>query len=142
MKRYLLDTNIITAMVKQSSPVWKKVMAVVMAGDKIFISTISYYESKRGLLATQATTKLQRFDQIRQDYEMVGIDNEPVLDTASEIYATLKNRGQPLPDADILIAAMAKTYGLTLVTDDSHFDRIEGLLVENWMRESANPDKT
>ncbi len=139
MKRYLLDTNIITAMVKQSSPVWKKAMAVVMAGEKIFISTISYYETKRGLLATQATTKLQRFDQIRQDYEMVGIDNEPVLDTASEIYAVLKKRGTLLPDADILIAAMAKTYGLTLVTNDSHFDRIEGLQVENWVRESTSP---
>ncbi len=90
MKRYLLDTNIITAMVKQSPQVWKKVMEVVTARDKIFISYISYYETKRGLLATQATTKMQRFDQIRQDYDMVGIDNEPVLDTASEIYATLK----------------------------------------------------
>jgi tRNA(fMet)-specific endonuclease VapC len=129
-------------MLKPSQPIWKKVQDVIVAGEKIFISTISYYETKRGLLATQATTKLQRFDQIRQDYDMVGIDNEPVLDTASEIYVTLKNRGQPLPDADILIAAMAKTYGLILVTDDNHFDRIEGLLVENWVRESASPDKT
>jgi tRNA(fMet)-specific endonuclease VapC len=136
MKRYLLDTNIITAMVKQSPQVWKKVMEVVTARDKIFISSISYYETKRGLLATHATTKMQRFDQIRQDYDMVGIDNEPVLDTASEIYATLKKRGQPLPDADILIAAIARTYGLTLVTDDNHFDRIEGLQVENWVRMS------
>jgi tRNA(fMet)-specific endonuclease VapC len=135
-KQYLLDTNIISAMLKPSQHIWQKIQNVIVAEEKIFISTISYYETKRGLLATQATTKLQRFDYIRQKYEMVGIDSEVVLDTASEIYATLKKRGQPLPDADILIAAMAKTYGLILVTDDNHFDRMEGLQVENWVRTS------
>ncbi len=132
-KQYLLDTNIISAMLKPSQHIWKKIQDVIVADEKIFISTISYYETKRGLLATQATTKLQRFDYIRQKYEMVGIDNESVLDTASEIYATLKKCGQPLPDADILIAAMAKTYDLILVTDDNHFERMEGVRVENWV---------
>jgi tRNA(fMet)-specific endonuclease VapC len=136
VKNYLLDTNTISAMIRQDQQVWKKVALIEKTEEKIFISSISYYESKRGLLATQATTKMQRFDQICQDYDMVGIDNESVLDTASEIYATLKKRGQPLPDADILIAAMAKTYGLILVTDDNHFDRMEGLQVENWVRTS------
>jgi tRNA(fMet)-specific endonuclease VapC len=44
-------------------------------------------------------------------------------------------KGKLLPDADILIAAIAFTYNLILVTDDSHFDRIDGLKVENWLRE-------
>ena len=139
MKRYLLDTNIISAMLMPSQQLWRKVQDVIVAEEKIFISTISYYETKRGLLASQATTKLRHFEYVRQKTEMVGIDNEPVLDTASEIYAVLKKRGTLLPDADILIAAMAKTYGLTLVTNDSHFDRIEGLQVENWVRESTSP---
>jgi tRNA(fMet)-specific endonuclease VapC len=69
-KQYLLDTNIISAMLKPSQHIWQKIQNVIIAEEKNFISTISYYETKRGLLATQATTKLQRFDQIRQDYDM------------------------------------------------------------------------
>jgi predicted nucleic acid-binding protein len=78
---------------------------------------------------------MEDFDEMRQDYEMLGTDSEAVLDKASEIYANLKRRGRLLPDADILIAAVAMTYNLTLVTADSHFDRIEDLKVENWLTE-------
>jgi tRNA(fMet)-specific endonuclease VapC len=136
-KLYLLDTNIISAMLKPSPPIWKQIQNAIVTEAKIFISTISYYETKRGLLATQATTKLQRFDYIRQKYEMVGVDSEIVLDIASEIYVTLKSQGTLLPDADILIAAIAQGHGLTLVTNDSHFERIKGLAVENWVKMSS-----
>jgi tRNA(fMet)-specific endonuclease VapC len=67
---------------------------------------------------------------------MLGIDSEAVLNQASEIYASLKRQGKLLPDADILITAIALTYNLILVTDDNHFDRIDGLKVENWLRET------
>jgi len=79
---------------------------------------------------------MKDFDKIRQKYEMLGTDSETVLDTASEIYANLKRRGELLPDADILIAAVALNYNLTLVTDDNHFNRIEGLKIENWLRDN------
>ena len=131
---YLMDTNSVSAMLKQNDKIWVKVALVEFAGEKIFFNTISYFESKRGLLASQATRKMQDFDEMRQDYDMLGIDSETVLDKASEIYATLKPQGKLLPDADILIAAIALTYNLILVTDDSHFDRIHGLKVENWLR--------
>ncbi|MEN8216294.1 MAG: PIN domain-containing protein [Pseudomonadota bacterium] len=47
----------------------------------------------------------------------------------------MKLRGELLPDADIFIAAIARAHGLILVTNDSHFDRIEGLRIENWLKE-------
>jgi tRNA(fMet)-specific endonuclease VapC len=86
----------------------KKQKRAKRAGKKMCLSTISYYETKRGLLATQATQKMKQFDLICQKYEMLGIDSEKVLDEASQIYANLKRRGELLPDADILIAAIFK----------------------------------
>jgi len=129
---YLPDTNIITAWLKLNENVMEKVEAVACDGNKIFISSISYYETKRGLLATFATTKMERFERLLQKYDLIGIDN--VLDEASEIYANLKRRGELLPDADIFIAAIAKAYDLILVTNDKHFERIEGLKQENWLK--------
>ena len=81
---------------------------------------------------------MQDFDEIRQRDEMLGTDSEAVLDKASEIY-NLKRRGRLLPDADIIIAAMALTYNLTLVTADNHFNRIKDLKVENWLKKNPVP---
>ncbi|MDM8558077.1 type II toxin-antitoxin system VapC family toxin [Candidatus Parabeggiatoa sp. HSG14] len=130
----LMDTNTVSAMLKQDKQVLKNVMLANTAKRKIFFNTITYYETKRGLLATQATRKMTEFNKIRQRYEMLGTDNEAVLDKASEIYANLKQQGRLLPDADIFIAAVALTYNLTLVTADNHFDRIKDLKVENWLK--------
>jgi len=130
----LLDTNTVSAMLKRNQSVLKKMTLANTAKRKIFFNTITYYETKRGLLASQATRKMEDFEEMRQDYDMLGTDSEAVLDKASEIYANLKRQGRLLPDADILIAAVALTYNLTLVTADSHFDRIEDLKVENWLR--------
>ncbi len=132
---FLMDTNSISAMIRQNKQMLEKVTQANIAKKAIFFSTITYYETKRGLLATQATRKMADFDKIRKKYDMLGTDSEAVLDKASEIYANLKHQGKLLPDADILIAAVALSFNLILVTDDNHFDRIEGLKVENWLRD-------
>jgi tRNA(fMet)-specific endonuclease VapC len=132
---YLLDTNIISATLKQNQTVLEKTRLIRRFGGKTYISTINYYEVKRGLLASQASHKLRLFHQLLQDYEVLGIDEVPVLEKAAAIYVELKQRGELLPDADILIAAVAQVHDLVLVTDDNHFNRISGLRLENWVRD-------
>ena len=45
----------------------------------------------------------------------------------------MKKRGNLVEDADILIASIALVENLVLVTDNiSHFERVEGLQIENW----------
>ncbi|NJO15508.1 MAG: type II toxin-antitoxin system VapC family toxin [Thioploca sp.] len=131
---YLLDTNIISAILKQNHQVLIKVRLAQRLGKKIFLSSMTYYEIKRGLLVSQASQKLNLFNQLLIDCEIIGIDSEKVLDKAATIYAHLKRQGELLPDADILIAATAQSHHLILVTDDSHFNRIDELQLENWVR--------
>lgn len=53
---------------------------------------------------------------------------------AADVYAALKQRGAPIGDADILIAASCLVHGFAVVTNnESHFVRIPGLRVENWL---------
>ena len=40
--------------------------------------------------------------------------------------------GQPIPENDIWIAAIAQQHDLTLVTKDVHFDAIDRLKIEKW----------
>jgi len=49
-----------------------------------------------------------------------------------EIKSSLKEKGQPIPENDIWIAAIAQQYALTLVTKNPHFEAIENLNIENW----------
>jgi len=97
------------------------------------MSGINYYEIKRGLLAVNATRKLRDFEAIRQTIEMLFLDTQEVFDKAVEIHVSLKRKGRPIPDADILIAATAQTQNLILVSADSHFQWVDDLIVENWL---------
>ncbi len=44
----------------------------------------------------------------------------------------LRQKGLPIPENDIWIAATARQYNLTLVSRDAHFGNIENLHVESW----------
>ncbi len=57
------------------------------------------------------------------------------LDVAREyglLKQRLKEKGRPIPENDIWIAATAKRHGMILVTRDRHFQDIEDLETEDW----------
>jgi tRNA(fMet)-specific endonuclease VapC len=135
MRVYLLDTNTISARMRNHEKVVARLNAAANAEEPVFMNGVSHYEIKRGLLATNATRKMQIYESIRKNLQMLFLDSEEVFDKAAGIHADLKRRGEPIPDTDILIAAIALHHDLILVTDDSHFDRIAGLMTENWIRD-------
>ncbi len=57
----------------------------------------------------------------------------PILKRFGDLKARLKKNNRLLPDADIFVAAVALEKADTLVTGNvKHFERIEGLKIENW----------
>jgi tRNA(fMet)-specific endonuclease VapC len=65
----------------------------------------------------------------------VSIRKETVV-KAAEIYAYLKKQGNLIEDADILMASIAIVEDLVLITNNiKHFERIEGLATENWLKD-------
>lgn len=131
---YILDTNIITAHMKGNKRIREKLKEIAVYGNKVFMSGISYYEMKRGLLAKNATKQLNIFDELCKKIRILFLDDHEIFDKASEIYADLRQRGELISDADILIAATALTRGLALVSGDADFLRIEGITIENWLK--------
>jgi len=45
----------------------------------------------------------------------------------------LRKKGELIGDADILIASVVKTRKFTLVSNDSDFNRVQGMNVEDWL---------
>ncbi len=134
---YLLDTNILSYILRKNLIVDNKLRQVTRNGNQVFLSCITYYEVKRGLLAINATRQLANFQQFYTDYEVLFLDDIDIIEQACKIHADLKIKGRPIQDADVLIAATAITRGLVLVSNDSDLLRVEGLSLENWLIENS-----
>lgn len=107
---YLLDTNIVTAIVKQNANVKKKIRQCNIKGQEVSISCITYYEVKRGLLAVNASTQMSIFNEFCQKIKVLLFDNIEIIERAAEIHADLKRRGTPIQDADIYIDSSYSNY--------------------------------
>ena len=133
MKRCTLDTNIITAFLKNDLRVVERVSNYLEHFDKLTINIISYYEILRGLKDLGNQEKLKSFEDFIQENELVLIRKDTV-EKAAEIYAHLKKDGNLIEDADILMAAIAIVEDLILITNNtSHFNRVKGLRLDNWI---------
>ncbi len=133
MRGYTLDTNIVTALLKGNDNVLQKSRQALLAGFPVMLNAVSYYETKRGLLLPPFRAKLSVFEHFCSLYGVVPLDRA-ALDKAAEIYASLREAGMLLEDADILMAAIAIVHDLALVTANvKHFERIPGLSLENWL---------
>lgn len=129
MRRYLLDTNIISFYLKGDTSLKEKVLHNI---DSIAISIISCYEIVSGLQSINANKRIDEFEKFCELIDIVNLDKSSIL-ASCRIYAVLKKSGNLIDDIDILIAGIAKSNNLVMVTDNTqHFERIEELKVENW----------
>ncbi|MFH7025247.1 MAG: type II toxin-antitoxin system VapC family toxin [Heteroscytonema crispum UTEX LB 1556] len=131
---YLLDTNIVSYILKKNATVDKKLREVRRQGQEVFISCITYYEVKRGLLAVNATRQLAEFERFCQKFKVLLIDDIEIIERACEIHVNLTRRGTPIQEQDILIAATAITRGLIIVSNDSDLLRVQGITLDNWLQ--------
>jgi len=130
---YLLDTNIVTAIIKENEKALAQLMTARRFRTRVCISCITYYETKRGLLHLGAIRQLSRFEDLCSIVEILLIDDLEIIETASRIHADLRRRGRPIQDADILIAATAMIHSLTLVSNDADLQNVEFLSLDNWL---------
>ena len=61
---------------------------------------------------------------LEDSFDLVSLDNK-VVTTYCTLYHQLREKGETIPDADLLIAAAAISYDLPLKTGDQHFERLE-----------------
>ena len=134
MINYCLDTNVVSDIINDKYEMKQKVKDEMQNGNKIFISSIVYYEIVRGLKTSNFTNKLRRFNEIYDIFSHLYLDRESmkVIEKAADIYDLL-HKGQQIEDNDIYIAAIAMVNNCILVTaNEKHFCRIEGLKYINW----------
>ena len=131
--RYLLDTNIWSALIRRSNPGLIKRFETLERG-RLTLSPIvlgelqvSYYKGGR------TPKRLAVIDAIRSSSELLTI-NSRIADAYAQLRTQLEQVGTPIGPNDTWIAAEALHHKLVLVTDDvREFSRVPGLRVENWL---------
>lgn len=130
---YLFDTNHAIAHLNGDPRLTPHLSAAQTAGDTFAISTIVLGELYYGAYASQrASDNLAKLNAFVA--QLIAFD----FDTAAasefgKIKAEQRAKGKPVPTADAQIAAIARLHGLTLLTNDAHFQLIDGLKLENWL---------
>jgi tRNA(fMet)-specific endonuclease VapC len=130
----ILDTDILSALMRRQPSVVSRSRAYLVDHPQLSCSVITRYEILRGLKAQAHAKRIEAFTAFCQTCELLSL-TEQVVATAADIYADLYRRGQLIGDVDILIiAATAICNGRILATNNqSHFERVAGLRIDNWL---------
>ena len=136
MIRYLLDTNIVIYTIKNRPKSLREKFNRLQ--DQMAISSITWGELTYGVeRSTQSERNLADIELIAAKLEVISFDR-PAADHFGQIRAELYRVGIPIGPYDMMIAGQARARGLILVTNNTReFERIPGLMLENWIHRSA-----
>ena len=131
--RYLIDTNIWSALIRRSSPLLVARFSA-LALNQVFLSPIVWGELQVGYYkGDQTAQRSQAIAHISANSQLLVLDGAVSLAYA-QLSAQLEQDGTPIGPNDTWIAAEALCHQLVLVTDNTReFSRVNGLTVENWL---------
>jgi tRNA(fMet)-specific endonuclease VapC len=130
--RYLLDTNTCVYAIKRSATVIDRLKAMSPADLGVTIITLAelWFGALKSSRPAQTRASVDAF---LRPLEVLPLDRE-----AAEAYAAirldLERARRPIGERDLLIAAIARSRGVVVVTHNvGEFSRVSGLKVEDWL---------
>ena len=132
MTRYMLDTNVISDLMK--NPRGKAAKRIARIGeDNICTSIIVAAELRYGCAKKGSDRLLKSVEDLLAEIDVLPFES-PADAEYGNIRSELENAGKPIGANDLLIAAHAMAVNATVVTANiDEFRRVRGLKVENWM---------
>ncbi len=133
---YLLDTGILTALIKD--PAGPLVHRIASVGERQVATSAIIAGELRYAIEGRGSSRLR----LGVETVLDGLEILPLDAGADSHYAEIRRELErvrvPLGANDLWIAAHARFGGHVLVTTaDREFRRIRGLLVENWLTDST-----
>lgn len=131
--RYMLDTNICSYILRDRPPSVRRRFEKAGEGN-LSISTVVLAELFFGAARHPKCAAIRR--EITDFVSRITILpwDESAADHYGDIRAALEKKGAPIGAMDMMIAAHARSIGVTLVSNDlSHFEKVVGLKLANWV---------
>lgn len=130
--RYLLDTNIVSDLVRHPGGIVRDRIAEV-GEETVCISLVVASELRFGAAKRNSKQLSKRVELILSALPALSLE-PPVDEHYAEIRVALEKAGNPIGPNDLLIAAHCRALGLTLVTHNlKEFSHVPKLRVENWL---------
>lgn len=129
--RYLLDTNVVSALVRRPDGELAGRVAALPAGS-FAVSVIVAAELRYGAARRGSERLTEQVEAVLSAVEILPL-GEPVDRHYGEIRSVLERRGRPIGHNDLLIAAHARALSATLLTGNvRELGRVPELSVQNW----------
>ena len=131
---YLLDSKTWISLLRwQSAGVLARLKQ--HPADEMLICSVVLAELWFGAERSAANRRTDNYtlvDELEAQYRSLQFDNQAAREYAV-IRADLSGTGQAIGPNDTLIAAIARSRGVTLITHNTgEFSRVPGLLLEDW----------
>ena len=132
MTRYMLDTNIISDLIR--NPQGRAAKRIAKVGEEnICTSIVVAAELHYGCAKSRSKSLLKAVEDLLGEMNVLPFD-VPADAQYGRIRSALEGAGKPIGSDDLMIAAHAYATGATIVTANTNeFKRVRGLKVENWL---------
>lgn len=124
----ILDTNAVSAWAEHDPSAWR----LIEAQEFLCLPVIVLGEFRFGLRGSRKRSVLEpELEVLEQTVRVLEVTRE-----TAAVYATvrfeLKQRGTPIPENDVWVAALARQHGLPVMSRDAHFDCVAGVRRVSW----------
>ena len=130
---YLLDTNICIYLIRKRPPEVLERFRKHLPRD-VAISTITLFELQYGVEKSQYPQRSKdALAKFLLPLNIITLDRSSAREAAI-IRAQLEKKGMSIGPYDLLIAGLARSRDMTLVTNNiKEFERVVSLSIENWV---------
>jgi tRNA(fMet)-specific endonuclease VapC len=115
--KFLLDTNIIISLFNDEPDIDE----IIFNAEEVFVPCIAigelYYGANKSSRIQENTNHITEFTAVNT---VLSCDVNTAI-RYGNIKNLLKEKGKPIPENDIWIAAITQQFDLTLITKDKHF---------------------
>ena len=128
----ILDTNFLIDLLNKKSDASKKLIELSESGIDCSIASPTIFELFSGISSLKKTEDEKNNAVMlisEQTIHELGRDSAKI---GGIVHGNLIKRGQTIGAVDCMIAGIALTNKKAILTNDSHFDRIEGLEVQKY----------
>ena len=119
----ILDTNALSAWAEGR----RAVESPLRVADRLVVPSVVlgeyYFGIRQSRHRTRYENRLARYLPLAE----IAIVTSATAGAYADIRLELKRRGTPIPPNDAWVAALARQHGLAVLSNDGHFDLVDGV---------------
>lgn len=119
----ILDTNALSAWAEGLA----RVAIPLRSADRLVVPSVVLGEYYFGIRQSRHRNRYQEWLRRYLPLAEVATINSTTADVYADIRLQLKRAGKPIPSNDAWVAALARQHALAVLSNDAHFDLVDGV---------------